>query len=229
MKISIIMPVLNEGKILHKTLSSIEINTNIELIIVDGGSSDNTLEIAREFTDIIIISNRGRGIQLSKGAQRASGDILFFLHADAIPPKNFYELIVGAIHGLPLKNVIAGSFMLRIKSNGLAFRIIEAAVFIRSMLTSIPYGDQGLFMTKSVYQKIGGFNPYPLMEDIDIAKRLKKYGRIVFLRELMTVSPRRWLKEGIFYTTLRDWMIVVLYTIFNINPNRLIRRYKDVR
>ncbi|MBF0540147.1 MAG: TIGR04283 family arsenosugar biosynthesis glycosyltransferase [Nitrospirae bacterium] len=225
MKISIIIPVLNEEKILSKTLSSINLQGN-ELIIVDGGSTDNTLEIANKFTDKIISSKKGRGAQLSAGAGAASHNILFILHADCIPPQNTFDLIRKTLN---IKGVSAGSFMFGIDLKGIPFRIIELAVFVRSLITRIPYGDQGLFMTKAAYQEIGGFNDLPIMEDIDIAQRLKKHGRIVFLREKMIVSARRWLKEGILYTTLRDWSIALMYTFFNINPKRLIRHYKDVR
>jgi len=226
MKISIIIPVLNEENILHKTLSSIDLDNDSELIIVDGGSLDNTIEIARKFTNIVIQSKKGRGTQLSIGAQNATGDILFFLHADCIPPKNFLNIIRETLS--TTKN-IAGAFMLCIDSNGLIFRIIEWVVLVRTRITKIPYGDQGLFMTKTTYDKIGGFNDLPLMEDIDIAQRLNRHGRIIFLSEKMTASPRRWLKEGIIYTTIRDWMIALMFTIFNINPKILQRLYKDVR
>ncbi|MBF0472632.1 MAG: TIGR04283 family arsenosugar biosynthesis glycosyltransferase, partial [Nitrospirae bacterium] len=184
MKISIIIPVLNEEKILSKTLSSINLQGN-ELIIVDGGSTDNTLEIAKKFTDKIIFSKKGRSTQLSAGAKAASHNILFFLHADCIPPQNTFDLIRKTLN---IKGVSAGSFMFGIDLKGIPFRIIELAVFVRSLITRIPYGDQGLFMTKAAYQEIGGFNDLPIMEDIDIAQRLKKHGRIVFLREKMIVS-----------------------------------------
>jgi GT2 family glycosyltransferase len=160
------------------------------------------------------------------GAARASGDVLLFLHADCILPDNGFTLIRDSLSN---GNVAAGAFSLRIDYSGLGFRLIESVSNIRSSMTSLIYGDQGMFLRKEMFDYIGGFAGIPLMEDIEISRRLRKEGKIVFIKPPITVSPRRWLKEGMIYTTLRDWTIAFSYTFFKISPERLIKHYKEVR
>lgn len=196
------------------------------MIIVDGGSSDNTVSIAREFTEKVFEARTGRASVMNFGAGKASGDILLFLHADCIPPDNGFTLIRAALRN---GNIAAGAFLLRIDHPGFGFRLIESISNIRSRITSLMYGDQGMFLRKEMFDYIGGFAGIPLMEDIEISRRLKKEGKIVFIKPPIKASPRRWLKEGIVYTTLRDWTIAFSYTFFKISPERLIKHYKEVR
>ena len=225
-KISIIVPVLNEEKTLGKTLSGLPVTDSEELIIVDGKSSDRTLSIAREFTDRVFVTEKGRGHQMNVGAKGAGGNILLFLHADCILPGDGFKIIRETRKD---KRVSAGAFHLGIDHPSFRFRIIERAVHLRSCITRIPYGDQGIFMRKEVFEKIGGFSEICLMEDIEISKRLKKAGKIAFVKPLIRTSPRRWLKEGLTYTTLRDWCLSLSYTFLKISPEKLIRHYRDVR
>ncbi len=225
-KISVIIPVLNESNLLPVTLPMLNISENEELIIVDGGSTDLTPEIARRFTGKLITAERGRGKQMKRGAETAKGDILFFLHADCIVPENTFENIRSLLKDA---NISAGAFNLGIHSRKKRYRIIEFAVFLRNRITSLPYGDQGLFLKKEIYEKIGGYSDLPLMEDVDIVRRLKKAGRIAFINKKILASPRRWEKEGIVYTTVRDWILALLYTLFKVSPERLIKFYKIVR
>jgi rSAM/selenodomain-associated transferase 2 len=228
-KISIVIPVLNEAAALPRTLralSSLALGGGHELIVVDGGSADGTVEAAREFSDRVILARKGRGTQLKAGAAASTGGILFFMHADCVPLPGVFDAIR---HALSEEGVCAGAFDISIDSPKRRYRVIERAANLRSRLTSIPYGDQGLFMLREIYEGIGGYSEIPLMEDIDIAVRLKKKGRMVFLRPPIKVSPRRWEKEGIFYTTLRDWGIAVLYSVFDVPPEKFLSRYRDVR
>jgi glycosyltransferase involved in cell wall biosynthesis len=204
-KISIIMPVYNEAKTLRTTLNRLQLSNREELIVVDGGSSDNTVSIAKDFTDKVYVTETGRARVMNYGASQASGEILLFLH------------------------VIAGSFDLAISHPGFLYRVIEAGANLRSRVTSIPYGDQGIFLGKEVFHRIGGFADIPLMEDIDISRRLKKTGKIAFVRAPIQTSARRWIHEGVFYTTLRDWVISLLYSFFNTSPKKLIKYYRNVR
>lgn len=225
-RISVIVPVLNEEQTLADTLSSIPRSLPHEIIVVDGGSEDRTASVAAEFTDCVVTTSRGRAVQMNHGAELARGEYLLFLHADCKLPKSALEMICEV---LSMRGVVAGAFDLAIDHPSFRFRIIEFGANARSRLTSVPYGDQGLFLRKDVFSGVGGFPVLPIMEDIAIARKLKKCGRIVFVRHPISASPRRWLKEGVFYTTFRDWGMALSYSLFNVSPDVLKRYYEDVR
>jgi rSAM/selenodomain-associated transferase 2 len=220
------MPVLNEAGVLRQTLCALELTGREELIVVDGGSTDATASIAREFTARVYATRRGRAGQMNYGAARAGGELLFFLHADCVPPPAAFGMIRVALED---RKVAGGAFDLGIDHPALKFRVVERGANLRSRLTGVPYGDQGLFMRRETFERLGGFREMPLMEDIEIGRRLGAEGRVVFLRPRMTASPRRWLAEGALYTTLRDWRLALLYTVFRARPEGLARHYRDVR
>lgn len=226
MKISVVMPVLNEGRGLTATLSRLPLSEREELIIVDGGSSDETVAIAGGFTDKVLLSPKGRGRQMNAGAGKAGGDLLLFLHADCVLPDRGFDLIRGIMSD---SSVVAGAFDIRIDHPGISFRVIEAAANLRSRLTAIPYGDQALFLRRETFTRIKGFADLPIMEDIEIGRRLKQAGKIVFLGQPVRTSPRRWLQEGLVYTTLRDWSLAISFTLLNKPPGQLAKYYRDVR
>ena len=225
-RISIIMPVFNEEKYLGTTLSRLSLSDSEELIIVDGGSTDGTMKIARKYTDKVFRTKTGRASVMNYGAEIAGGDILLFLHADCQLPNNAFNIVRSTLTD---ERVAAGGFYLGIDHPSLAFRIIETAANIRHRFTSFIYGDQAMFLTKSTFNRVGGFANIPIMEDIDISRKLKRHGRIVYVRPAVMVSPRRWLNEGIFYTTLRDWTIAFSYTFLKASPSKLINYYKEIR
>lgn len=225
-KISIIIPALNEAKNLRNTLAFIHLSENEEMIIVDGGSNDETLSIAREFTKNVFQAKSGRASVMNFGAQKANGDILLFLHADCILPNNAFILIRKALTD---SSIAAGGFDLGISDPRLHFRIIEFGVNLRAHLTSLIYGDQAMFLRKDIFDRINGFAEIPLMEDIEISLRLRKIGKMIFLKPPIKASPRRWIKEGVIYTTIRDWKNAFAYTFLKTPPEKLIRSYKDVR
>lgn len=225
-KVSVIMPVFNEAKTLGKTLEKLKLSEDEELIVVDGGSTDDTVAIAKEYTGKVFSAPSGRASVMNYGAERASGKILIFLHADCIPPDNAFDIIRKSLSD---KDVAAGAFILRIDHTGAVFRIIESVSNIRAKMTGLMYGDQGMFLRRALFEKIGGFADIPLMEDIEISGRLKKEGKVIFVDPPVTASARRWMNEGIIYTTLRDWSIAFSYTFLNISPEKLIRYYREVR
>jgi rSAM/selenodomain-associated transferase 2 len=225
-RLSVIVPALNEEKILRRTLASLVLSSEEELIVVDGGSTDGTVRIATEFTDKVFVAGRGRARQMNHGAGKAVGDLLLFLHADCVPPKGGFTLIRRA---LSEKGVSAGAFDLAIEHRGLRFRAIELGANLRSRLTSIAYGDQGMFMTREVFERSGGFADIPLMEDVELSARLRKMGRIAFVRPPIRTLPRRWLAEGALYATLRDWSLAFSYAVLKTPPARLAKFYRDVR
>jgi len=225
-KISIIVPVLNEEHTLESSLTTLDLEDDVELIVVDGGSADGTVKAARKFTDRVLITGRGRAHQMNYGAAKADGEIFHFLHSDCRLPGNGLDIIRETLED---GNIAAGAFDLKIDHTSFCFRVIETGANIRSRLTSIPYGDQGIFMRRAVFEEIGGFAEIPLMEDIEMGRRLRRMGRIRFVRPPITTSPRRWLAEGLLYTTLRDWSLALSYSVLNIPPERLVRYYRDVR
>lgn len=220
------MPVLNEAKELRNTLYRLKMSGNEELIIVDGGSSDETMSIAREFTDKVYRTRTGRANTMNYGAEKANGDIILFLHADCVLPDKAYNVIRETLDN---EKISAGAFYLSINSPGLRFRIIESAANIRSRTASLLYGDQGIFMRRSMFKHIGGYAEIPLMEDIEISGRLRKTGKLVLAKPPVKASPRRWLKEGILHTTLRDWAIAFSYTFLKAPPSKLIKYYNEAR
>lgn len=224
--ITVVVPVLNEENIISKTLSSLALSDSEQLIVVDGGSTDRTVSLAQKFTDRVYITKRGRGHQMNFGAERSQGDILLFLHADCILPSEAFGMIRNVLKD---NRISAGAFDLSVDHPKLLFRIIEFGANLRSRVTSIPYGDQGLFMKREVFEHAGGFQDIPLMEDIEISRRLKKMGRISFVRPPIKTAPRRWLKEGPVFTTLRDWTIAVSFAFLKVSPSSLIKYYEDVR
>ncbi|MEE9524969.1 MAG: TIGR04283 family arsenosugar biosynthesis glycosyltransferase, partial [Thermodesulfovibrionales bacterium] len=190
------------------------------------GSDDSTVEIAGRFTENVIITGKGRGNQMRCGADKSTGDILLFLHSDCILPDRAFETVRKI---MSVEGIAVGAFDLGIDHSSLCFRIIELGANIRSRITRNPYGDQGMFMRRKVYEDVGGFADIPIMEDIEISHKLKNVGRVKFARPPIMTSPRRWLKEGLLYTTLRDWKLALSYSLFDAKPEELLKEYKDVR
>lgn len=224
MKLSLIIPALNEKEFIEKTLKEIVKLPGVEVIVSDGGSTDSTPEISASAARVVK-SRQGRGIQMNAGASVSSGDVLLFLHADTLLPENWAEKLLS---GMSDERVVGGAFTLSIDSARLSHKIIAAAANIRSRVTGIHYGDQGIFVKRSVFEKIGGFKDIPIMEDVDLMRRLKKVGIVVMLKDKVLTSARRWEKEGIAYTTLRNWLLVSLY-FMGVPPERLHRFYKTIR
>lgn len=198
----------------------------MELIVVDGGSEDETRAIAREFTNKVLTTKWGRARQMNHGAGQATGDVLLFLHADCALPKDWTKE-VEIILSDPA--VAAGAFDLRLEHPSLCFRVIERTANMRSRLSCVPYGDQGMFVRASVFRQVGGFADLPLMEDIEIARRIKRVGRIRFSSVAIKALPRRWLKEGILRTTVKDGALAFAYTVLGVSPGRLAKYYPDTR
>ena len=224
MNICVIIPVLNEAKVIERNLRDLNKNLITETIVSDGGSNDATVEIASRFAKVVR-SNPGRGTQMNFGAKAATSDILLFLHVDTILPDQWRERILSSMAN---EGVVGGAFSLSIDSDRLSHRIIAATANLRSRLTKLPYGDQGIFVKRSVFEKIGGFKDIPIMEDVDLMRRLKKSGKIVILDDKVKTSARRWEKEGIVYTTIRNWLLLTLYYM-GVTPERLCKLYRAVR
>jgi rSAM/selenodomain-associated transferase 2 len=225
MNISVILPVLNEAQVLPKTLERLSGINPFEIIVVDGGSRDDSREIARWYTPHVWVERPGRGRQMNAGARRATGKILLFLHADAWIDPGGLEALTTLLAGSP--QVVGGAFRLGIDSRRLALRLIVAAANLRARL-GFPYGDQGIFVRKEIFDRIGGFPEIPLMEEIGLIRNLRREGKMAILRNRVTVSPRRWESEGVIFATVRNCSLLLLYLV-GVPPERLHRWYSEVR
>ena len=223
---SVIIPVLDEIALINTTiehLHNLEENDELEIIVVDGDPEGKTLRAITHDDVRKTTSPMGRGKQMNEGASIASGSILLFLHADTALPPDALKLIAAAMQKT---TYVAGAFDLGIKSERSVFRVIEFAASLRSRITRIPFGDQAVFIRKEYFDVIGGFKEIPIMEDVEIMQRIKKRGdKIVILPQKTFTSSRRWEAEGILYSTLRNWVLQILY-FFGISPRKLSRFYK---
>ena len=221
--VSIIIPVLNEAAIVKQTLARLQQHSESEIIVVDGGSEDNTVAIAQQLVKVITVVGQSRAAQMNAGANIARGDILLFLHADTQLPANFVSL---ASQTLAQPGVIAGAFELAIEGNHKSLRWVERLVKMRSHLLSLPYGDQAIFISKSAFLKLEGFADLPIMEDFEFIERAKTQGKIAIAPAAVTTSSRRWQKLGVWQTTLINQLIIAGYYL-GVSPVKLANFYRS--
>ena len=208
--ISVIVPVYNEEKILETNTDKFRaLAKRAEFIFVDGGSIDRTPEIAKHYGKLMK-SPKGRAVQMNRGAGQARGDTLLFLHADStIPP----EALESIEHHIGKDNLIGGCLTLRINKGAFVYRLIERQGNRRAERTKIFYGDQGIFVKRSVFLEAGGFPDVPLMEDILFSKKLKALGKTAVLPDKITVSARRWEKKGLINTLILYNLLMILFRL----------------
>jgi len=226
--LSIIIPTLNEEDVLGKTLAHIQDKQgekHCEVIVVDGGSNDASLTLARKAGCKIISTPKGRGRQMNIGAAEATGKVLLFLHADTLLPDNFPSLILGAI-SQPI--VAAGAFSLAIDSPSKGLAAIAYLANLRSRFLHLPYGDQALFTSSKMFKAIGGFPEMEIMEDFVFMQKIKKEGKIIILPDCATTSARRWQNIGIVRTTFTNQLIVCGYSL-GVAPSILAKWYRRMR
>ncbi|MCC5666507.1 TIGR04283 family arsenosugar biosynthesis glycosyltransferase [Nostoc sp. CHAB 5784] len=222
-KISIIIPAINEAGNIKTAIATTQGSINIEVIVVDGGSDDDTVAIAQSLGVKVISSSPGRAVQMNTGAIAATGEILLFLHADTCLPTGFDDMVRTA---LQQPGTLAGAFNLRIDASLLSLRWVELGVNLRSHFYQMPYGDQAIFLTKAVFQQIGNFPELPIMEDFELMRRLKRTGRIVIIPTPVVTSARRWLQKGVFKTTLLNQIVIIAY-LLGVSPERIRRWYRQ--
>jgi len=221
--ISVIIPTLNEAVNISKLLPDLLGIPALEIIVADGGSTDETVHIAESLGARTIRVHPGKALQMNNGAKVAHGENLLFLHADTRLVPGFAEKITEALN---LPGVAAGAFRLKIAGNGCGFRIIELLANMRSRLLQLPYGDQAIFVRTAVFSEVGGFPEIPVMEDFELIKRLKRKGRIRILPLPAATSPRRWKKLGLLRTTLINQVIIIGY-LLGIRPQKLADWYRQ--
>lgn len=223
MKLSIIIPVWNEAEILASTLAALP--RDAEVLVVDGGSSDETRVIATRAGAVVVESDRGRSRQMNQGARAARGDVLLFLHADGALGAGAAEAIDQALSSA---EVVGGSFRLRIRGGGTALALVALGSNLRARYLGMPYGDQAIFLRRSAFDAVGGFPDVPFLEDVVIVRKLRRLGRLVQLEETVTTGSRHWEPLGALGTTLLNWSMVVLY-FSGVPPARLAPAYQRWR
>lgn len=192
----------------------------MEIILVDGGSEDDTLGQAQSLVDAALTSPKGRALQMNVGARQGQGDWLLFLHADTQLPENLGEIAVQWRQ----KKSRWGFFLVRLGNKRMIFKIIAFFINLRSRLTRVASGDQCLFIEKRLFDDLGGFPDIPLMEDIAMAKKLRRCSAPIIEKHIVTTSSRRWEQNGVLRTVLQMWYLRWLFFI-GVAPEQLVRRY----
>ena len=225
-KLSIIIPCLNEADHIEKTLAPLQAlrQRGHEIIVSDGGSIDDTQLLASNLCDLVTQSAKGRSRQLNHGASLASGDVLCFLHADTIAPDNLDTIIFDT---LKKDHAFWGRFNVKLSGEHFLFRIIENMMNWRSYLTGVATGDQGIFIYQSTFNKINGFKDIPLMEDIEISKRLRSFSFPACIKQHpLITSSRRWETHGILNTVILMWQLRLQYFL-GVSPEILATKYRN--
>ena len=222
MRISIIIPVLNEAQTIAGCLDRLQPYRaqGHEVIVVDGGSRDDTVALARPLADRVLTSPAGRARQMNQGAQAAQGEVLLFLHADTQLPATACDVVFSALQTAARW----GRFDVRLSGSSPGLRLIEFMMNLRSRTTKIATGDQAMFVHKDLFHTVGGFDDIPLMEDIALSRRLKKRAPAACLRQRVVTSSRRWEENGVLQTVLLMWRLRFAYWL-GADPARLVRQY----
>jgi rSAM/selenodomain-associated transferase 2 len=217
MLISVVIPTLDEEANLPVALRQLAHRTDIELIVVDGGSTDRTVEIALQYTPYVFSTLPGRAHQMNTGARHATGDILLFLYADSF-------LLPGALDEIQRRIIgdaaVGGAFDLHLDSPRRLSRWIAWLANRRARLFKLPCGNQGIFVWRQVFEALGGFPELPIMEEIVLVRRLREAGRLTFLRTGLVSSLRRWEANGLLKTLLVNWWVTALFSL-RVRPRQL--------
>jgi len=225
-KFSIVIPVLDEADRINSLICHLRTQSSenlLEIIVVDGDPRGETIKVVHDGNVISTTADQGRARQMNAGAAIAGGEVLIFLHADTLLPAEALNKISRILEN---KKYVGGAFNLGIDSDRILLKYAALHASIRSRINRIPYGDQAIFIRKSYFDKIGGFKEIPLMEDVDLMRRIKKRGdKIYIFSDQVMTSPRRWEKEGVVYTTIRNRILTSLYFL-GVGPGKLVKYYR---
>jgi len=222
MFVSIIIPVLNEEAFIKQLLQQLQgyRKQGHEVIVVDGGSIDHTVLISSELSDKVIKSEAGRAVQMNNGASQSKNAVLWFLHADTLIPEKAVENIQAALNKSDW-----GRFNIKLSGTNGLFRLIEFMMNMRSYFTGIATGDQGIFVKRKSFESVGRYSNLPLMEDINLSKKLIKISKPACIKNTLITSSRRWEEKGILSTVFLMWRLRFLYWL-GVSANKLATRYK---
>jgi len=225
MRISVIMPVLNEEKAIGSALAALTALKPHEIIVVDGGSTDRTRRISVEANAKVLMTGPGRARQMNRGALEAKGDVLLFLHADTRLPASAFRDIESALSD---PRYLGGRFDVELDSDRWLLKAVGFMISLRSRLSKVGTGDQAIFVRREILAELGGFPDMPLMEDIAFCRMLRRAGKVACLRSKVVTSARRWEADGVWRTIFKMWTLKLLY-LAGISPARLKRFYADTR
>jgi rSAM/selenodomain-associated transferase 2 len=225
MKISVVIPVLDEETTIAASLGALMELEPHEIIVVDGGSGDRTHEVCREIGVEVLTSERGRARQMNHGAHHATGEVLLFLHADTrLPQSAFHDIALA----LSEPRHLGGRFDVELEGEHWMLKVIGRMISYRSRMTKVGTGDQAIFLRRAVFERMGGYPDVPLMEDIALCRALKRMGEVACLRSRVITSARRWENDGVWRTIFRMWTLKSLY-LAGVSPARLKQFYADTR
>jgi rSAM/selenodomain-associated transferase 2 len=225
MRVSVIVPVLNEAANIVRTLERFQSmrRQGHEVLLVDGGSIDHTVRVAAPLVDGVLQAPSGRARQMNAGAAVARGDILWFVHADTLVAE---DAVAAVVRGMAHSRRRWGRFDVRLSGQAALLRVVETAMNLRSRITGIATGDQGIFVARALFGDLGGYADIPLMEDVALSRALLRAGhRPLALRQRIVTSSRRWEREGIVSTIVLMWSLRLAYSL-GVSPERLVRRYR---
>ncbi|MGB0523378.1 MAG: TIGR04283 family arsenosugar biosynthesis glycosyltransferase [Flammeovirgaceae bacterium] len=220
--ISVIIPTYNEQQHIEQLLSSLTtaIGLALEVIVVDGGSTDRTVEMVSHFRQVALVhAPKGRALQMNAGAEKSKGEILFFLHADSSLPQHWESEILTALSD---DACVAGSFYLKFNRNGFWYRLYSW--FSRFKSSIFTYGDQGLFIWADVFNRVGKYPELPILEDYEILRSIKKVGKVTKLNVAITTSARKFIHNGVVLQQLKNLSILCLYRL-GVTPKLLAKWY----
>jgi rSAM/selenodomain-associated transferase 2 len=240
MRVAVVVPALNEEAALRLTLPA-ALAVADELVVSDGGSDDDTVELARRLGARVVTGPAGRGGQLNRGAAATSAEILLFLHADTTLPSGAIEAVRQAIAGRGAARghaagdaggaggpTLGGAFLVRFDTDKPLLRFGAWLINQRTRLTRLPLGDQAHFVTRDAFEQLGGYEDWPILEDLDFAWRLRRRGRLAILALHVTTGARRFLELGVLRTVATNWLIWLLF-LLGVSPRRLARLYRQIR
>lgn len=226
MHLAVVIPTLDEERSLARILPGVRSHAD-SIVVADGGSADATIRVAEDGRAEVVVARRGRGHQLRAGAERAiarGADTLLFLHADTSLPARARSLIAAALAG----GAVGGAFYLRFDDSAPAFRLGSVLVNLRTRLFKVALGDQAQFTSVSAYEAVGGFPEWPILEDLELMRRLRGYGRLAMIPDPVVTDVRRFRAHGMVRTVSTNWLIWTLHRA-GVAPQRLARLYRDAR
>ena len=226
MKLDVVVPMLDEARDIAAALRALRTGAPAaQIVVVDGGSTDQSVAIAGPLCDTIIATSAGRARQMNAGARASHGDAIVFVHADTRVPTDFAQAIAAALED---PSVVGGRFDVELDDRAPAYRMVGTMISLRSRVMRSATGDQAIFVRRDVFDRLGGFAEIALCEDVDFVRRLRRAGLIACLRTRVITSARRWQRYGVTRTILRMWAIKSLF-LLGVSPDWLKRRYVDAR